>query len=62
MNAVLRHVLLTVICLGSVGTLGWLVVGGFQNRASAVLDDCDGSAVGTIRINENGNPQICLKR
>jgi predicted transcriptional regulator len=53
---------MTVICLGSIAAAGWTVYEGVSKRVTAIDKGCDGVPVGSVRIDKNGNPQICLKR
>lgn len=58
-----RHVVVTALCLGVAGYSLWVLMQEDENiLAGAPNKRCDGEPLGAIRINEDGSPQICLKR
>lgn len=62
MSTAFRRIVMTVICLGSMGAVGWTVYEGVSNKETANGKGCEGQLIGSVRIDKNGNPQICLKR
>ena len=55
---------LAVVLLVVLAAAAWLARDLYErvtNRQTA-SGACDGQPVGTVRIDKNGNPQICLKR
>lgn len=60
----LRPSILTVVLLLVVPAAAAWLAWGFYDRAAGRVGQsgCDGEAVGTIRISDNGSPQICLPR
>lgn len=62
MSTAFRHIVMTVICLGTIGAVGWTVYDGVSKEATAIDKGCEGQPIGSVRIDKNGNPQICLKR
>ncbi|OAV66475.1 hypothetical protein [Hyphomicrobium zavarzinii] len=62
MSSAFCRIVMTVICLGSIAAAGWTVYEGVSKRVTAIDKGCDGVPVGSVRIDKNGNPQICLKR
>lgn len=62
MSTAFRRIVMTVIFLGTMGAVGWTVYEGVSKKETAIDKGCEGQPVGSVRVDKNGNPQICLKR
>lgn len=62
MNNAIRLICLCAICLGIFGFASWSVYSGMTQKTEALVHGCEGQPIGAVRIDNNGSPQICLKR
>jgi len=62
MSTGVRRVVMIVAFVGAIGAAGWSVYQAVDERTVKMTGGCEGHPIGSIRIDENGNPQICLKR
>lgn len=62
MSTVYRRSMLTALCLGVFGYVGWSVYQSAEEKIAPISAVCGQDALGSFRINSDGSPQVCLER